>query len=275
MDCDQPQRARITVLIPTFNEEANLSACLDSVAWADELFVVDSFSADRTREIATGRGARVVQHEYVNSATQKNWAIPQATHPWVLIVDADERVTPQLRDEIEAILESDEAVCDGYRIGRLNHFLGYRIRYCGWQNDTCLRLFRRDKGRYQDRQVHADVIVEGRVGRLRNQLLHYTFDSFEQYMRKFDRYTTLAAGDRAKRTPTVRWHHLTLRPMARFFKQYIIKRGFLDGMAGLVLCLLASYSVFMKYAKLLERHIQEAAPESATDDLSRSEEAQR
>jgi glycosyltransferase involved in cell wall biosynthesis len=260
-------RSKITALIPAGNEEKNIADCLATVAWVDEAFVVDSFSNDGTPEIARARGARVVQHEYVNSATQKNWAIPQAAHEWVLIVDCDERVTPELRDEILAILEADGKrdgkVQDGYRIGRINHFLGRRVRYCGWQNDACLRLFRRDLGRYQDRQVHADIIIEGgRVGRLKNKLIHYTFVSFQQYMRKFDQYTTWAASDRARRTKQVRWHHLTLRPLGRFFKQYVLKRGFLDGQVGLVVCTLAAFSVFMKYAKLLERRQAADAKES-------------
>jgi hypothetical protein len=181
----------------------------------------------------------------------------------VLIVDADERVTPELRDEILELLardgRGDPAVRDGYRIRRLNHFLGWRVRYCGWQNDACLRLFRRDKGRYQAREVHADVAVAGGVGRLRAPLLHYTFADFDQYMRKFDRYTTWAAGDRDRATGPVRWHHLALRPLGRFLKQYILKRGFLDGKVGLILCALAAFSVFMKYAKLYERRLRPAA----------------
>lgn len=249
-------RKKITVIIPTGNEERNIEACLDSVAWADEVIVVDSFSEDATPQLARARGVRFVEHEYVNSATQKNWIIPQATHPWVMIVDADERVTPELRDEILATLERD-GPADGYRIYRINHFMGKRIRYCGWQNDHCLRLFRRDKGRYQDREVHADVEIDGRVEFLRGKLLHYTFVSFEQYMKKFDRYTTLAASDRARSGRAVGVVNLLLRPMGRFFKQYVLKQGFRDGKAGLILCSLAAYSVFLKYAKLWERQVSE------------------
>ena len=251
-----PDRDKITVIIPTFNEEENLDACIDGVTWADEIFVVDSFSTDRTAEIAKSRDVRFVQHEYVNSATQKNWAIPQASHPWVLIVDADERVTPELRDEILAVPASPDPA-DGYDIGRTNYFKGQRIRYCGWQNDSVLRLFRRDLGRYQDRFVHADVIIRGRTDRLRAKLMHESFRSFDQYMKKFDRYTTWAASDRAKHTHNVGIRHLALRPFARFFKQYIIKLGFLDGRAGLIICTLAAYSVFMKYAKLWEMRLDE------------------
>lgn len=251
-----PPREKVTVIIPTFNEEVNIAACLDSVAWADEVFVVDSFSTDKTPEIAQSRGVRFVQHEYVNSATQKNWSIPQAAHPWVMIVDADERVTPELKEEILRVLGSPAA--DGYDIRRENYFMGRRVRYCGWQSDMCLRLFRRDKGRYQDRQVHADVIIDGKVERLQHALIHETFRNFEQYMKKFDRYTTWAAGDRAKRTKNVNFAHLALRPMGRFFKQYVLKLGFLDGKTGLIICSLAAYSVFMKYAKLWEIREREA-----------------
>ncbi len=257
------ERQKITVIVPTFNEECNLEACLDGVGWADEILVVDSFSVDRTPDIARSRGARFVQHEYVNSAAQKNWAIPQASHPWVLIVDADERVPATLREEILAVLASPDP-CDGYRIGRENYFLGRRVRFSGWQNDQCLRLFQRDRGRYQDRQVHADVIVPGRVGRLQARLLHHTFRGFDHYMNKFDRYTTWAAGDRARTTPRVTLAHLALRPAGRFFKQYVLRLGFLDGQAGLIISSLAAYSVFLKYAKLWEMRQRERQPTPRT-----------
>lgn len=260
-----PARDLITVIVPTYNEEPNLPGCLESVAWADEIFVVDSFSTDATPEIARSRGVHFAQHEYVNSATQKNWAIPQATHPWVLIVDADERVTPELRDEILDMLAASEKA-DGYRIRRENWFLGRRVRYSGWQSDTVLRVFRRDKSRYQDRHVHADVIVEGRVASFNGRLIHNTFRSFDQYMRKFDRYTAWAARDRARSTPVVRWHHLSLRPAARFIRQYFLKLGILDGKTGLIISALAAFSVFMKYARLWEirqREIDAATADSA------------
>lgn len=246
-------REKVSILVPTFNEERSIRACLETVRWADEIVVVDSFSTDRTVEIAREFTDRILQHEYVNSATQKNWAIPQVAHPWVMIVDSDERVTPELRDEILGVLENGRGL-DGFRIRRANHFLGKRVRFCGWQHDAVLRLFRRDLGRYLPREVHADVVIEGgRVGWLRGRLLHYTFDSFEQYLRKFNRYTTWASGDRAKRTRQVRWHHLALRPAWRFFRQYVLQLGFLDGLTGLVICSLAAHSVFLKYAKLWER----------------------
>ncbi|HQH12068.1 MAG TPA: glycosyltransferase family 2 protein [Candidatus Sumerlaeota bacterium] len=244
---------KITIIIPAFNEERNIRDCLESAKWADEVFVVDSFSTDGTLEIARSFGARIVQHEYVNSAAQKNWAIPQATHPWVMILDADERIPVALRDEILEILSRDGGGCDGFRIYRINHFMGKQIRHCGWNRDHVLRLFRRDKGRYLDREVHADVVIDGRVRFLKNKLMHFTFASMEQFLKKMDRYTGWAAGDRGRHTKKVRWRHLALRPAFRFFRQYILQLGFLDGTEGLILCLLASYSVFLKYAKLYER----------------------
>jgi glycosyltransferase involved in cell wall biosynthesis len=246
-------RQKITALIPTFNEEKNIRDCIQSVKWADEIFIVDSHSTDRTLEIARQFTNRIVQHQYVNSAAQKNWAIPQASHSWVLIVDADERVTPALKNEILQILRSNNNA-DGYYIFRKNHFMGKPINFCGWQRDKVLRLFKRDLGRYQQRHVHADVIINGKTDTLKNKLLHYTFNTFDQYMKKFDRYTSWAADDRAKKTPLVKWHHITLRPAWRFFRQYFLQLGFLDGLAGLIICSLSAYSVFLKYAKLWELH---------------------
>jgi len=248
------QRPGITILIPTFNEERNIRDAISGALWADEVLVVDSFSTDATRDIARDMGARVLEHEYINSATQKNWAIPQAAHEWVMVLDADERITPELRQEIEAFL-SNPGSDSSMRIYRANYFMGKRIRYCGWQDDSVLRVFPRDRTRYLDREVHADAIVEG-GGTVRiagTRMPHYTFDSFQQYMKKFDTYTTWAAGDRARKTKKVTVVHLLGRPTWRFFKQYFLRLGILDGRAGLVVCMLAAFSVFLKYAKLWER----------------------
>ncbi|GIX45197.1 MAG: glycosyltransferase family 2 protein [Candidatus Hydrogenedentota bacterium] len=249
-------RKKLTILIPTYNEERNIRGAIECSRWADEILVVDSFSTDATPQIAAEMGARVLQHEYVNSAAQKNWAIPQASCEWVMVLDADERIPPALRDEILAFLENPGDVA-GLRIYRDNHFMGRRIRYCGWQDDSVLRVFPRDRGRYLEREVHADVVVDGPVKVLRNKLYHNTFESFDQYMRKFDRYTTWAAGDRAKTTRKVTAVHLFLRPAWRFFRQYFLRFGFLDGRAGLIICMLAAFSVFLKYAKLWERQERE------------------
>jgi len=251
-------KPKLTVIIPTFNEERNIRQAVESASFADEVMVVDSFSTDATTSIAREMGVRLLEHEYINSATQKNWAIPQASHEWVMVLDADERITPDLREEILDFISAPQGDV-GLRIFRANYFMGKPIRHCGWQDDSVLRVFPRDDARYLDREVHADVVLEGPIRIARSRMDHFTFDSFAQYMRKFDQYTTWAAGDRDRKTARVGYRHLLGRPLWRFFKQYILRLGILDGRAGLIVCMLSAFSVFLKYAKLWERR-------QATDD---------
>jgi glycosyltransferase involved in cell wall biosynthesis len=248
----------LTILIPTYNESRNIRAAVACARFGDEILVVDSFSTDGTADMARELGARVLEHEYVNSATQKNWAIPQAACDWVMILDADERIPAELQQEIREFV-NNPGTDAGLRIFRASFFMGQRIRYCGWQDDSVLRVFPRERGRYVDREVHADAVVDGPIRVAQHKLDHYTFDSFEQYMRKFDRYTTWAAGDRAKKTRRVTAVHLLGRPLWRFFKQYIMRLGVLDGRAGIIVCMLAAFSVFLKYAKLWERQQKQSS----------------
>jgi len=244
-------RPRITALIPTYNEEENIEKCLASVAWCDEVLVVDSFSTDRTRDIASLLGARILTHEYVNSAAQKNWAIPQASCPWVLIVDADERVTPELREEVTRLLAGGPDA-GAYSVPRVNHFMGRRVRHGGWEADRVTRLFRRDQARYQEREVHAEVETAGPIPRLHSPLLHYTFRSFNQYWPKIQRYSDWGASQAFRDGRRAGFGSVLFRPLGRFLKMYFLRLGFLDGTHGLVLCMLAAFSVYLKYAKLWE-----------------------
>lgn len=240
---------QLTVIVPCKNEAVNIRACLDTVRWADEIFIVDSGSTDETIDIAREFTSRIVQHEYINSAAQKNWAIPQATHEWILVVDADERVTPELQAEIKELLSGTPS-CDGYYIYRKNWFFGVPISRCGWERDKVLRLFKRDKSRYQNKHVHAEVEITGPKGFLKSKLEHYTYRSFDQYLEKFNRYTTWSALDlKARGRKPSAWNMIS-HPVMRFIRMYLFRKGFLDGTAGLILCMLASFSVFMKYAKL-------------------------
>jgi glycosyltransferase involved in cell wall biosynthesis len=239
------------VIVPTFNEEDNIGDCLASVKFAGEVMVVDSFSTDRTPEIARSFGARFIQHEYVNSATQKNWAIPQATHAWILLVDADERVPQGLAEEVAAIVRSGDGR-DGYWIRRRNHFLGREMKHGGWETDAVVRLFRRDAARYQDREVHAEIDLPGPLPTLRHPLHHYSFRSWEQYWPKIEKYTDWGASQALRDGKRSGLGSILLRPLLRFLKMYVIRLGFLDGAEGAQLAMLGAFSVYLKYSKLWE-----------------------
>jgi glycosyltransferase involved in cell wall biosynthesis len=243
------EREKITALITCFNEEENIRECLESVTWADEIFVVDSFSTDRTLNICREFPTRIEQHEYACTADQMNWAIPRATHPWVLIVDSDERVPPALRERIEKILK-DPGALEGYRINRRTFFFGKLIHHCGWERDYVVRLFRKDRGRYEERKVHATMIIDGTIGTIKEHFIHYTYRTFEEYFEKFGRFTTWAAQDLQRKGKRATFVRIFFRPVFRFVKMYFLRRGFLDGLHGLILCGLAAFSVFTKYAKL-------------------------
>src|SRR6266511_1760347 len=189
----QGERAPLSVLVPTLDEELNLSECLDSVCWAEQVFVVASYSADRTVEIARAHGAEVVQHPFESYSRQKNWALETLPfrNGWVLIVDADERVTPELQRELASVV-SDAAV-DGYYVNRKFIFLGHWIRHAGWYPSWNLRLFRHRLGRYDDREVHEHVVLNGRVGYLRHDLLHLDQRGLEAFIARHNRYSTLEA----------------------------------------------------------------------------------
>jgi glycosyltransferase involved in cell wall biosynthesis len=249
-------RRPLTVIIPTYDEEESLPDCLASVRFADEILVVDSFSTDRTLEIARQHGARIVQREYGYSAQQKNWAIPQASHEWVLLVDADERVTPPLRDEILRLLEQGPAA-DGYWIRRSNFFLGKRIRFCGWGTDRVIRLFRRDVARYQDRQVHAEIDLPEPLPALASPLEHHTFRSFRQYWRKLDLYSEWGARQMYLEGRRAGGLQILLRPIGRFIRMYVLRLGFLEGAHGVALSLLGAFTVYLKYARLWEARLQD------------------
>ncbi len=242
--------ARLTTIVPTFNEEANIRDCLERLTFADEILVADSFSTDRTLEIARGFNARIIQRGYNYSASQKNWAIPQARHEWILLCDADERVTDELKREVKGVL-SGGAKHVGYSMPRANYFLGKRIRHCGWspERDRNVRLFMRDNSRYEDKEVHADVICGGSVGRLNSPLVHHSFRTFEQYISKMNRYTTWAAKDLVNTGKGVSILDLVFRPPMTFLKMYFLQAGFLDGIHGFILSSASSCYTFSKYVK--------------------------
>ncbi|MBN2406778.1 MAG: glycosyltransferase family 2 protein [Elusimicrobia bacterium] len=244
---------KLTVLIPVFNEEDNIKDCLEAVKWADEILVADSYSTDRTLDIAGAYpNVRIIQREYNYSTDQKNWAIPQASGSWVLIVDADERVPLELSDEIRAVTEDEGKPFEAYSIRRDNFFLGRRMRFSGWQNDFVTRLFVKGKARYEDKYVHGSLIVDGRTGRLKNRLIHYSIKDIGSYLEKIDRYSSWKAREKLEKGKKVNPVILGARPVLTFLRDYIMRLGILDGIYGLVLCGLSAFSEFLKYAKLWE-----------------------
>ena len=269
-------KAPVSVLVPTLDEELNLPDCLDSVRWADEVFVVDSFSHDRTVDIARERGAQVVQHPFESYSRQKNWALDTLPfrNEWVLILDADERVSPELQCEIQSTVTV--ADCAGYYLNRRVIFLGTWIRHAGWYPNWNLRLFRHQLGRYDGREVHEHVVLNGPAGYLRHDLLHLDRRGLEAFVARHNRYSTLEAAarfkaerdapDRARlplsllaspvqRKRLVRervWPRIPTKPLALFVYMYVLRRGFLDGRAGLALCVFHAFQEFMVGLKLAE-----------------------
>jgi glycosyltransferase involved in cell wall biosynthesis len=241
---------KLTAVVPTLDEEAKIAACLESLRWADELIVVDSHSGDATADIARGIADRVEFHTFENFARQKNWCIDAASHDWVMVVDADERVTPPLREEILGVLEAPRY--SGYWIRRENHFLGKQIRGAGWGRDRVLRLFDRRRGRYPDREVHEKLELSGPAGSLKEPLLHFPYESLEEYWKKFHRYAWLSALELSKRGRRGGIASMVFRPPARFMRMYLLQGGFVDGTRGFLLSGLAALQVYTKYARLWE-----------------------
>ena len=241
---------KLTAIIPTGNEIHNIEAVIASVAFADEILVVDSFSTDGTYEKALELATKVIRREYEYSASQKNWAIPQAQHEWILLVDADERVTLELKEEIINILKNPKPDVVAYWIGRMNHFMGERVNYSGWRNDKVIRLFKRDYCKYQDKHVHAEIIANGKIAFLKEKLYHNTYISFDAYLEKMNRYAWWQAKDYDKKTGKLTPYHFIIKPFWGFFKHYIVQSGFRDGVVGLAIGYVQGYVVFMRYAKL-------------------------
>ncbi len=256
-----PGRQSLSVIITTFNEEVNVADCIQSVLWADEILLVDSYSTDRTIEFARPFPITVLQREYFGSAAQKNWALDRVQNEWVLIIDADERVPDPLAREILTVLASRPGV-NGFYIRRENLFIDKVIRHSGWSTDKVVRLFRRDKGRYPNRRVHADLEIEGPVPVLKHPFLHYTFRTFEQYFPKFLNYAEWGAAQAFRDGRKSGVVELVLRPWWRFLRTYFLQLGILDGIHGFVLCALQAFGVFLKYARLWEYGVRSARGEA-------------
>ena len=241
--------SKLSCVIITYNESKNVRRCLESVSWADEIVVVDSFSTDDTKKIASEFTDRIFDLVWEGFGPAKEYAQKQASGDWILSVDADEQVSEKLREEIIKIIKSEDAR-DGYFIPRRSYFLGRWMKHGGWYPDFVLRLFRKDQGDFTSKLVHEEVIVKGRTGRLKNDLFHYTDPDYGHYLEKLNRYTSMDALQQYQKGKAGSSINLLIRPAAAFFKAYVVKRGFLDGLPGLILAVSSAFHVFAKYVKL-------------------------
>jgi glycosyltransferase involved in cell wall biosynthesis len=265
-----------TACIITFNEENNIEAALETVDFADEIIVVDSHSTDRTREIAGGfRGRsrdgrevkpRIFERDWPGHVEQKNFAIDQAQYDWVLCLDADERVSPQLRQEIETVLAVDSSAFVGYTMPRKTNYLGRWILRGGWYPDRKLRLFRKSCGRWGGVNPHDHVRVEGRTQGLRGDLYHYSYRDIADHIRTINDFTDIASIEKQKSRIQYPLLRMLIHPPYKFFKMYIIKQGFREGIQGLIIAILGMFYVFLKYAKLWELQLQNRK-KSKEDDV--------
>ncbi len=239
---------KISATIITFNEERNISRVIESLRCCDEIVVIDSGSTDRTCEIAANLGARVLENPWAGFSSQKNFASEHAEHDWVLSLDADESLSEALEGEIWQI-KKNGARYDAYTMPRLAQYLGRWILHSGWYPDRKVRLFNRKKARWVGDFVHESVEVDGPIGHLKSNILHFTCSSLSEHLKTMDRYTTLAAEQLIAQKIPIGWRQMIFDPPWTFFRTYVLKRGFLDGVEGLAIAHMASMYNFVKYAK--------------------------
>lgn len=246
-------RVPVSAIITTFNELEFIEDCIRSVEWADEIYLIDSFSTDGTVELVRRKFPRVrlEQREYLGAASQKNYAIDRAAHDWIFYIDSDERVTPALRDELLSTLEGSLRFW-AYSVGRLNFMMGRPVRFSGLQRDRVTRLFHRQHARYPNKRVHADLLVDGETGRLEQRMDHYYIRTFDHMIGKMTRYANWGAAQMFIDGRTTGLLGILGHPIGKFVRDYVVNLGFLDGTRGLISVGMHVYYTFWKYAKLWE-----------------------
>lgn len=241
----------LTALVITYNEEQNIRTVLDHLAFADEIIVIDSFSSDKTFEIASSiQNVKVVQRKFDNFASQRNFALNLATNSWILFMDADERLTSKLLDEIIFIINQKDSAA-AYFMYRTFMFKGKKLRFSGWQTDKIIRLFRKENAFYNhEKIVHEKLIVKGEVSKLKNKLTHYSYSSYEDYKKKMILYGQLKVQEELQKKTNPNFFHFYIRPAYQFLNQYIARLGFLDGKKGIIICYLNALSVAVRFQEL-------------------------
>ncbi len=246
-------RPPISVCIITHNEESKIRSCLEAVKWAEEIVVVDSGSTDKTVEICKEYTDKVYHRPFPGHIQQKNNALDLASHEWVLCIDADERVSPELAEEIQKELSVNNNVCAGYLLPRHTYFLGRWINHCGWYPDYKLRLFKKDLGRWGGVNPHDRVTLEsGLTKNLNGDICHFSYDDVSSQLATVNKFTSIFAQQMQEEGTSFGISSIIFRPIGRFFSMYFVKRGFLDGVPGLIISVMGSMYSFLKYAKCWE-----------------------
>jgi glycosyltransferase involved in cell wall biosynthesis len=241
----------LSVTIIARDEEDRIGDAIRSVSFANEIIVLDSGSRDRTVSICRSLGARVIETDWPGYVTQKNRALDHVNHEWVLSLDADERVSPELAESIRTVL-NDGPRSDGYAVARRQWYLGRWIRHSGWYPNRSVRLFRRGKGRWIGLELHERVELDGTVGRLSGDLLHLSYRNLSDHLKTIDRYSTLFAQEGRTRGRRARWWDLVFRPPLFFLKRYFLSLGFLDGVHGVIICGMGAFYTHCRWSKLFE-----------------------
>ncbi|HET9296883.1 MAG TPA: glycosyltransferase family 2 protein [Candidatus Binatia bacterium] len=247
----------VSAIVVCYNEEENIGRCLRSLQWCDEIVVVDSFSIDRTVEICRQFKNIIIHRKWAGYGDQKAFAHSQATKDWVLMIDSDEEVTPELQNEIREQLAVSGTLCSGFLVPRLVFYLDRWWRRGGWYPDYAIRLFRRDRARWAGTDPHDKIVVNGPVRRLRNPLHHFSYRDIDDHIQRINRYTSISSEELRKQGQPWRLSDALLRPAFRFFRCYFLKRGFMEGFPGFHVAVTAAMYVFLKYAKLWELELKE------------------
>jgi len=249
----------VTAIIPTFNEEKNIQEVIENLNFADEILVIDSYSTDNTVLLAQEKNIKVIQHQFKDFSSQKNFAIAQAKHDWIFILDADERITGGLKKEIIQKTTSKQHPYKGFWIPRKNYFKGKRVRFSGWQNDKVLRLFDKNFCLYNGKLVHEEITCKGKISSLKSPILHYTYKNYREYVQKIDRYASLKAQELYRKGTQPNFFQGFIKPAYRFIYHYIITFGFLDGKTGWTIAKINAIGMYKRYTKLKELYLKNKA----------------
>ncbi|MCX7918699.1 MAG: glycosyltransferase family 2 protein [bacterium] len=248
----------VSVCIIAYNEADKIARCLQSVSWANEIIVVDSGSSDNTIEICKQYTDKIYHRDWTGYVDQKNYAMSLAKYDWVLSVDADEEVSPELSQEIQRLFQSEVNNFVGYNIPRLTYYLGKWIKHSGWYPDEQLRLFQKNKAKWVGRELHERIQVDGSIGRLNNVIYHYTYRDISEHLATINHFATLWVEEQVTygkgKKPSA--GRLVLHPVIKFIECYFWKRGFLDGKHGLIIAGFSAYYIFLRNVKLFERHLE-------------------